>query len=93
MCELFGHERLRSIGEYSGLWSCVGYDGLSIAFDVPLTCLDKLSNEQSQDLMHLLHHLTIPLDGELRSQVQKAANAREMERLDVLKELSTKIQR
>ena len=66
----------RDILAQSGFWSCCGYDGLSIVFDVPLEAVQSLSEEQKRAMMRLLHRLAEGMDEKLKNQIA------ELERLD-----------
>src|SRR5438477_11947960 len=46
----------------SGFCSCCGYDGLSVAFDVPVEVIQSLSEEQKRALMRQLSHLSDAVD-------------------------------
>ena len=59
----------RDILAQSGFWSCCGYDGLSIVFDVPLEAVQSLSEEQKRAMMRLLHRLAESMDEKLENQV------------------------
>jgi hypothetical protein len=43
--------------ENSEFWSCVGYDGLSIAFDLPIEHVRSLTEDQKRSMMGLLSSL------------------------------------
>ena len=60
----------------SGFWSCCGYDGLSVVFDVPVEAVQSLSEEQKRAMMRLLHRLAEGMDEKLKNQIA------ELERLD-----------
>jgi hypothetical protein len=66
----------RDILAQSGFWSCCGYDGLSIVFDVPLEAVQSLSEEQKHAMMRLLHRLAEGMDEKLKNQIA------ELERVD-----------
>ena len=59
----------RDILAQSGFWSCCGYDGLSIVFDVPPEAVQSLSEEQKRAMMRLLHRLAEGMDEKLKNQV------------------------
>ena len=81
--------RYRSLWEDSGLWSCLGYEGLSIAFDIPVTNIQSLPEEQLQALMRLLFRLSKPEDEAFRNRVQAAESMNAEERLKTLVDLSS----
>jgi hypothetical protein len=47
----------REVYENTALWSCCGYDGLSIVFDLPPECIRSLSEDPKRALMRLLGNL------------------------------------
>ena len=53
----------------SGFWSCCGYDGLSVVFDVPLEAVRSLSEEQKRAMMRLLQQLAEGMDEKLKNQI------------------------
>jgi hypothetical protein len=59
----------RDILAQSGFWSCCGYDGLSVVFDVPLEAVRSLSEGQKRAMMRLLHQLAEGLDEKLKNQI------------------------
>ena len=59
----------RDILAQSGFWSCCGYDGLSIVFDVPLEAVQSLSEGQKRAMMRLLHRLAEGMDEKLKNQI------------------------
>src|SRR5262249_402356 len=59
----------RDILAQSGFWSCCGYDGLSIVFDVPLEAVQSLAEGQKRAMMRLLHRLAEGTDEKLKNQI------------------------
>jgi|SRR4029450_9855202 hypothetical protein len=59
----------RDILAQSGFWSCCGYDGLSIVFDVPLEAVQSLSEGQKRAMMRLLNRLAEGMDEQLKNQI------------------------
>ena len=55
--------------ENSGLWSCVGYDGLSVAFGLPLEDVRSLTEDQKHSLMGLFSTLAKMRDESLTGRV------------------------
>src|SRR5262245_11791149 len=53
----------------SEFWSCCGYDGLSIVFNVQLEGVQSLSEKQKRAMMQLLHRLAEGMDEKLKNQV------------------------
>jgi len=78
----------RQIYENSGYWSCVGYDGLSIAFDVPLEDFRHLAEHQKHALMRLLGHLAKMGDESLLGQIRGLERLTAHDRLTHLVDLS-----
>ena len=72
----------------SGFWSCCGYDGLSIVFDVPLEAVHSLSEEQKRAMMRLLHRLAEGMDEKLKNQVAELERLAGEDRLAGLVSLS-----
>jgi hypothetical protein len=50
-------DEFESIWHNRGFWSCFGYEGLSIVFDLPPEAFQLLSEQQKHALMRLLGHL------------------------------------
>jgi 3-dehydroquinate dehydratase-1 len=73
---------------HSGLWSCCGYDGLSIVFDVPLEAVQSLSEGQKRDMMRLLHRLAEGMDEKLKNQIAELEQVAAEDRLAGLVSLS-----
>jgi hypothetical protein len=59
----------RQAYENGELWSCCGYDGLSIVFDLPLPAVQSLAENQKRGLMGLLAHLAAIEEEDLRDEV------------------------
>ena len=72
----------------SGFWSCCGYDGLSIVFDVPLEAVHSLSEGQKRAMMHLLHRLAEGMDEKLKNQIAELERVVAEDRLVGLVRLS-----
>ena len=53
----------------AGFWSCCGYDGLSVAFDLPLAAVRALPEERKLALVHLIARLANSNDGSLCQRV------------------------
>jgi len=87
MSDLFDPNRLRSIWENRELWSCLGFEGLSIAFDIPVDDLTDLAEEEKMRLMSLLSRLTMPVDEVLKMQIQHLEGISPKERLTRIREL------
>jgi len=81
----------RRIYEDSGFWSCCGYDGLSVAFDLPLEDLRSLPEEQKQTLMHLLAHLAGERDEALLDRIRGLETLATEERLAGLVSLGSRL--
>jgi hypothetical protein len=78
----------REIYAEGGLWSCCGYDGLSMAFDLPLDAVQSLSEDQKRALMRLLGRLAKGEDEALRGQMRGLEDLTAEERLTGLMGLS-----
>ena len=78
----------RDILDQSGFWSCCGYDGLSIVFDVPLEAVQSLSEGQKRDMMRLLHRLAEGMDEKLKNQIAELEQMAAEDRLAGLVSLS-----
>jgi hypothetical protein len=74
----------------SGLWSCCGYDGLSLVFDLPLEDLRSLAELQKQALMRLLAHLAKIEDESLLGRIRALEKLTIEERLTGLMQLSAR---
>ena len=72
----------------SGFWSCCGYDGLSVVFDVPVEAVQSLSEEQKRALMRLLSHLAEGEDKALEHHIEELDGLTAEERLVNLVKLS-----
>ena len=72
----------------SGFWSCCGYDGLSVAFDVPVEAVQSLSEEQKRALMRLLSHLADAEDKALEHRIEELDGLTAEERFINLVKLS-----
>lgn len=71
-----------------GFWSCCGYDGLSLVFDLPLDALHSLPEDQKRALMHVLSHLAKTGDESLQDQIRALEGRTLKERLTGLVHLS-----
>ena len=78
----------RDILAQSGFWSCCGYDGLSIVFDVPLEAVQSLAEGQKRALMRLLHRLAEGTDEKLKNQIAELERLAAEDRLAGLVSLS-----
>ncbi len=82
------HDDFKSIYEQSGFWSCCGYDGLSMVFDIPLDDVRSLSEEQKRALMRLLNQLADGADEALQGQTRELESLTAKERFIRLVSLS-----
>src|SRR5215469_13080330 len=73
----------------NGFWSSLGYDGLSLVFNLPLEALQSLSEEQKRSLMRLLGHLAEGRNEKLVVQVREVENLTPKDRVEHLVKLST----
>ena len=80
--------RFRQFYEDSELWSCCGYDGLSVAFDLPLDAIRSLTDDQKRGLVRLLGRLAKGGDESLRSGVRRLEQSSDAERLAGLVQLA-----
>lgn len=71
-----------------GFWSCLGYDGLAIVFDLPVETVRSLSEDQKRALMALLARLTDVECEDLRLETQALEDRSDDERLAGLLHLS-----
>jgi hypothetical protein len=76
------------IWEDGEFWSCWGYDGLSMVFDLPLEPFERLLEPQKRALMRLLRHLAAGLDEALHNQINGLQDLTAEERLTILVALS-----
>jgi hypothetical protein len=83
-------EYYRDVRKNSGLWSCCGYDGLSVVFLLPLEAVRSLPENQKRGLMGLLTHLGEPGGEDLRSQVGELEDRNAEDRLAGVVRLSTR---
>ena len=60
----------RDVRKNSGLWSCCGYDGLSLVFELPFVAVQSLTENQKRGLMGLLTRLADAGEEDLRNRVQ-----------------------
>lgn len=67
--------------ENGGFWSCFGYDGLAVIFDLPVEIVRSLSEDEKRGLMLLLFHLTDVAYEDLRRDVQALEDRNGDERL------------
>ena len=81
----------REIYENSGLWSCTGYDGLSIAFGLPIEDIRSLSEDRKRALMCLLGRLAKMNDESLLDRIQALEGLTVSERLAGLMHLSAQV--
>lgn len=73
------------------MWSCVGYDGLSIAFGLPVEDVRSLTEDQKHSLMGLLSTLAKMRDKSLTVQVCALERLPVGERLTGLIALSAQV--
>lgn len=78
----------RGAFENGGFWSCFGYDGLAVIFDLPLESIRSLSEAQKRDLMRLLSHLADATCEDLRRELQVLEGRSEEDRLAGIVRLS-----
>lgn len=72
----------------AGFWSCCGYDGLSVAFDLPLAAVRALPEERKLALVHLVARLANPGEDSLRRRVQRLGALSCEERLSGLLQMT-----
>ena len=80
--------RFRQLFAHSGLWSCCGYDILTLAFDLPLDAVRSLPEEQKRALVRLLGRLATSDEGSLRNEVLGLESLSSDDRLAGLTQLS-----
>jgi hypothetical protein len=80
--------RFQQLYENGGFWSCCGYDGLSVAFDLPLDAVRSLSEEQKQALIRLITRLAKTSDDQLHKDVRRLDNLDSGARLSALLQIS-----
>jgi len=73
-----------------GFWSCCGYDGLSVAFDVPLESFRSLPEDQKHALMRLLGRLAKMGDESLIERIRGLHALSAPDRLTGLVDLSAR---
>jgi hypothetical protein len=73
-----------------GFWSCCGYDGLSMVFDLPLEAVQSLPEDQKRALMRLLGHLAKGGDEALQGQMRELESLTAKERFTGLVHLSAR---
>jgi hypothetical protein len=78
----------RDILAQSSFWSCCGYDGLAIVFDVPLEAVQSLSEGQKRSMMRLLNRLAEGMDEKLKNQIAELERLAGEDRLAGLVSLS-----
>jgi hypothetical protein len=81
-------DRFQRLYADSGFWSCCGYDGLSVAFDVPLEAIRSLHEGRKQALIRLITRLANTGDDALLNELQRLDSLSGEERLAGLVELS-----
>ena len=81
----------RRIFNQSGFWSCIGYDGLSIAFDLPIDDFRSLPEARKRALMGLLGHLARVRDESLLNRIHALEGHTNAERLVGLLDLSEQL--
>jgi hypothetical protein len=74
----------------AGFWSCCGYDGLSVAFDLPLASVRALPEEHKLALVHLIARLAHSDGNSLRSRVRSLDALSCEERLTELLRMSAR---
>lgn len=78
----------RGAVENGGFWSCFGYDGLAVVFDLPLESVQALSEVQKRSLMRLLSHLADAACEDLRREMQALECRSQEDRLTGIIQLS-----
>jgi hypothetical protein len=81
----------RDIYAEGGFWSCCGYDGLSVAFDLPLEAVQSLPEDQKRDLMRLLGNLAKGEDEALQVQMRELEGFPAKERIAGLLHISARL--
>ncbi len=81
-------DRFQQLVAQRGLWSCCGYDILSLAFDLPLDAVRSLSEGQKRALVRLLRRLAESGEGSLRTEVSRLDSLSSEARLAALTQLS-----
>jgi hypothetical protein len=79
----------QQVCDNNGFWSCCGYDGLAVVFDLPLESLQSLPDDQKRALMRLLVQLAGIGRESLRDRVREIERLPIDKRLTVLVDLST----
>jgi hypothetical protein len=80
--------RFQRIYADSGFWSCCGYDGLSVAFDLPLEAIRSLPEARKRALVRLITRLANTFDDDLLNELQRLDSLSGKERLAGLTQLS-----
>ena len=80
--------RFQQLYTQSGFWSCCGYDGLSVAFDLPLDAVRSLPEERKRALVRLVTRLANSGDEVLLNELQRLDRLSGDERLAGLMHLS-----
>ncbi len=80
--------RFQRLHADSGFWSCCGYDGLSVVFDLPLESISSLHEGQKRALVRLMTRLANTGDDALLNELQRLDTLSGEERLAGLVELS-----
>jgi hypothetical protein len=75
--------------ENGGFWSCFGYDGLAVIFELPVETVRSLSENEKRGLMALLFRLADVAYDDLRREVQALEDRSDEERLAGLLHLRT----
>ena len=81
----------REILRHRGLWSCCGYDGLSIVFDLTLEDVRSLGEDQKRALMRLVSHIADFGDETVLDQLHALEGLSAQQRLGRLLDLSGRI--
>ncbi len=82
------HNRFQELYAHSGFWSCCGYDGLSVAFDLPLEAVRSLPEEGKRALVRLVTRAANSGDEALLNELQKLDSLSGDQRLAGLMQLS-----
>jgi hypothetical protein len=81
----------RDLRANSGLWSCCGYEGLAVVFDLPLEAVRSLPEDRKRAIMGLLKRLAEPGAEELRDQARELDGRNCEDRLAGILRLSAQV--
>ncbi len=80
----------RDIYEDGEFWSCYGYDGLSIVFNLPLEAVQSLPEDQKHALLRLLGSVATTGDESLQDEIRALESLTAKERVTGLVHLSAR---